>query len=122
LTWDNFGRQFMASYCTSCHSSLLLHPSERHGAPTYHDFDTLFGVMEVAVSRPDHIDEQSGWGPNAHNNFMPGEGTGGRCPSIPGGPLDEDCPLPTGEERVELAQWIACEKDRPHDFVDAGVD
>ena len=41
---------------------------------------------------------------------------------IPGGSLDKDCTQPTGEERTELAQWIACERLRPHDFIDAGVD
>jgi hypothetical protein len=99
----------MTKYCTNCHSSDLTH-SERNGAPIYHDFDTLLGVLEV----PDHIDEQTGWGPNAHNNFMPGEGTGGRCPSVKGGQLDEACPEPTAEERTNLAQWIACERLRDH--------
>lgn len=116
LTWDNFGHDFMFKYCTNCHSSDLTH-SMRNGAPIYHDFDTLLGVLEV----PDHIDQQTGWGPKAHNNFMPGDGTNGRCPSAKGGPLDEDCPEPSGEERTNLAIWIACERDRPHDFVDAGV-
>lgn len=109
LTYENFGQAFMATYCTNCHSSDLLH-SQRNGAPIYHDFDTLLGVLEV----PDHIDEQTGWGPNAHNNFMPGDGTGGRCPSVKGGPLDEDCPQPTAEERTNLSQWIACERLRDH--------
>jgi hypothetical protein len=109
LTYDNFGQAFMTHYCTNCHSSDLTH-SQRNGAPIYHDFDTLLGVLEV----PDHIDEQTGWGPNAHNNFLPGDGTSGRCPSVKGGPLDEDCPEPTSEERTNLAQWIACERLRDH--------
>jgi hypothetical protein len=120
LTWSNFGHDFMFKYCTNCHSSTLTDPSQRNGAPTFHDFDTLLGVHEV----PDHIDEQAGWGPKAHNNFMPGAGTGGRCPSQLGGPLDEACPEPTGDERTNLAQWIACEKKR-NDLTltpDAGVD
>ena len=118
LTWDNFGHDFMFKYCTNCHASDIPH-SQRNGAPIYHDFDTLLGVLEV----PDHIDQQTGWGPNAKNNFMPGAGTNGRCPSTKGGPLDEPCPEPTGEERTNLAQWIACERLRPHDFTaDAGVD
>ncbi len=54
---------------------------------------------------------------------MPGDGTNGRCPSVPGGPLDEECPTPNGEERTHLAQWVACERLRPHDFyLDGGVD
>ncbi len=109
LTWDNFGHDFMFTYCTNCHSASLPY-AQRNGAPVYHDFDTLIGVVEV----PDHIDAQAGWGPNAKNNFMPGGGTGGRCPSVAGGPLDEDCPEPTGDERTKLAQWIACERLRPH--------
>jgi hypothetical protein len=116
LTWDNFGSAFMAKYCTSCHSSLLTN-SHRNGAPYLHDFDTLLGVMRIDEPTSDHIDEQAGWGPAAHNNFMPGE----RCPSVPGGRLDEDCIQPSGEERTNLAVWLACEQDRPHDFVDAGV-
>lgn len=111
LTYDNFGQAFMVKYCTNCHSSDLPH-SERNGAPIYHDFDTLEGVLEV----PDHIDEQAGIGPKASNHFMPGDGTGGRCPSMKGGPLDEDCPEPTDEERTNLAVWIACERLRPHTF------
>jgi hypothetical protein len=113
LTYDNFGKPFMDKYCTWCHDSHL--PlSKRNGAPLYHDFDTLEGVLEV----PDHIDEQAGWGPKAHNDFMPGS----RCPSVQGGPLDTNCKQPTGEERTNLALWIACERNRPHNFTDAGVD
>jgi hypothetical protein len=109
LTWDNFGHDFMFKYCTNCHASSLPH-SQRNGAPIYHDFDTEIGVIEV----DDHVDEQAGWGPNAQNNFMPGGGTNGRCPSVAGGALDEACPEPTSEERTKLAQWIACEKVIPH--------
>jgi hypothetical protein len=117
LTWDNFGQGFMAKYCTSCHSSLLTN-SHRNGAPYLHDFDSLYGVMRIDGPRSDHIDEQAGWGPKAQNNLMPGA----RCPSVPGGGLDEDCVQPTGQERTNLAVWLACEQGRPHDFVDAGVD
>jgi len=107
----NFGKTFMETYCTNCHLSTL--PlSKRNGAPLYHDFDSLLGIMEVT----NHIDQQTGIGPNAHNTFMPGAGTGGRCPSEPGGPLDEDCLQPTDQEREDLAVWIACEVDRPHNF------
>jgi cytochrome c5 len=112
----NFGKTFMDRYCINCHdSSLPL--SKRNGAPLFHDFDTLIGVIEV----PDHIDEQTGIGPKAANHFMPGDGTGGRCPSELGGSLDENCPEPTDEERTNLAQWIACERNRTHVLPDAGV-
>ena len=116
LTYDNFGKAFMATYCTNCHSSDLPH-SQRNGAPIYHDFDSLLGILEV----PDHIDEQTGWGPRAQNIFMPGDGTGGRCPSVKGGSLDEACPEPTSAERTNLSVWIACEQKRSHNFIDAGV-
>lgn len=112
LTYDNFGRDFMTKYCTWCHSSELPR-SQRNGAPLYHDYDSLLGVLQT----PDHIDEQAGFGPNAKNEFMPP----GRCPSTSGGALDRDCPQPTAEERTKLAEWIACERNRPHNFVDAGV-
>ncbi len=112
-----FGKRFMDKYCINCHDSTLMHLM-RNGAPLYHDFDTLEGVLEV----PDHIDQQAGSGPKAHNTFMPGAGTNGRCPSTLGGALDEDCPEPTDEERTKLSVWIACERLRTHNFrPDAGV-
>ena len=107
-----FGKRFMDRYCIQCHSSTLTKANERNGAPFYHDFNTLEGVLEV----PDHIDEQTGIGPKASNHFMPGDGTGGRCPSVAGGPLDKDCDEPTDEERQKLAVWIACENARTHVF------
>ena len=114
LTYDNFGKPFMDRYCTWCHDSSLPH-SKRNGAPLYHDFDSLVGVLEV----PDHIDEQAGFGPDAQNKFMPGQ----RCPSVKGGALDTNCAQPTPEERTNLAMWIACERHRTHTFgADAGVD
>ena len=113
LTYDNFGRDFMAKYCTKCHSSELTR-SMRNGAPLFHDYDTLLGVLQT----PDHIDEQAGSGPDATNDFMPPD----RCPSTPGGSLSVDCAKPTAEERTKLSQWIACERNRPHNFNDAGVD
>jgi hypothetical protein len=103
LTYDNFGRAFMTQYCTTCHSSGLTR-SQRNGAPLYHDYDTLMGVLQTA----DHIDQQAGYGPEAENDFMPPE----RCPSTPGGPLDRECPRPTADERRQLAEWIACERTR----------
>lgn len=105
LTWDNFGQKFMTDYCTWCHASTLTH-SERNGAPLFHDFDTLIGVLEVA----DHIDEYAGSGPAAHNSAMPTP----QCPSVPGGALDRDCPTPSDAERTNLSMWIACEVLRPH--------
>ena len=113
LTYDNFGRDFMMKYCVHCHSSELTR-SKRNGAPLFHDYDTLLGVLQT----PDHIDQQAGFGPDATNEFMPPD----RCPSTPGGALAVDCRKPTDEERTKLAEWIACERNRPHNFSDAGVD
>jgi hypothetical protein len=114
LTYDNFGKPFMEKYCTWCHDSSLLR-SMRNGAPVFHDFDSLLGILQVEG----HIDQQTGIGPNASNYFMPPD----ECPSTKGGALDTDCAKPTDEERRNLALWIACEKDRPHNFnADAGVD
>ncbi len=107
LTYDNFGKPFMEKYCTWCHDSALTR-SKRNGAPLYHDFDTLLGVLQV----PDHIDQQTGIGPKASNDFMPPD----RCPSVAGGAIAVDCAKPTDEERRQLSEWIACERDRPHTF------
>ncbi len=108
ITYENFGQEFMTKYCTWCHSSELPR-SQRNGAPLYHDYDTLLGVLQTV----DHIDEQAGYGPKAKNAFMPPD----RCPSTPGGPLDRDCPQPTADERTKLAEWLACEPSRAHMFV-----
>ncbi|MBL0219872.1 MAG: hypothetical protein IPQ07_39155 [Myxococcales bacterium] len=107
LTYDNFGKPFMEKYCTWCHAADIPR-SQRNGAPIYHDYDSLLGVLET----PDHIDEQAGSGPDASNDFMPP----GRCPSVAGGSLSKSCAQPTEEERQQLAQWIACERNRPHTF------
>lgn len=105
LTWDNFGQKFMADYCTVCHSSTLSH-AQRNGAPLYHDYDTLMGVLEI----PDHIDQYAGSGPAAQNSAMPPS----ECPSVPGGPLNRDCRQPSEAERANLSMWLACERLRPH--------
>jgi hypothetical protein len=107
LTYENFGTTFMEKYCLHCHASALPR-SQRNGAPLFHDFDDLQGIFVVAG----HIDEQAGIGPAASNSFMPPS----RCPETPGGPLAIDCVQPTDEERRQLAEWLACEVDRPHSF------
>jgi hypothetical protein len=105
LTWASFGQPFMTEFCTSCHSSTLAH-ADRNGAPLYHDYDTLMGVLAI----PDHIDSFAGAGPAADNTLMPPA----RCASTPGGPLDRDCPQPSEQQRRDLSVWIACERKRPH--------
>ena len=86
LTYENFGRPFMESYCTRCHHSALM-GDDRMGAPTFHDFDTLFGIRAVS----NHVDETSASGPAATNDSMPPNGA-----------------KPTLEERQRLGEWIAC--------------
>ena len=105
LTWENFGQQFMTTYCNDCHASTLKH-ADRNGAPLYHDYDTLMGVLYI----PDHIDSYAGSGPSATNTRMPPS----ECPNTPGGALGRSCPVPTEAERTNLSLWIACERNRPH--------
>ncbi len=87
LRYANFGQQFMATYCTRCHSSTLA-GAARQGAPAFHDLDTLDGVRMIA----DHVDETAGSGPAATNESMPPSGT-----------------RPSLAERQMLAEWIACQ-------------
>ena len=86
LTYANFGQQFMTNYCTDCHSSTKT-GSARHGAPAFHDYDTVEGVRATI----DHVDENAAAGPNAVNTLMP-----------------EDDPRPTEQERRQLGEWLAC--------------
>ena len=86
LTYANFGQPFMEAYCTQCHDSALMGEA-RMGAPSFHDFDTIFGIRAVAP----HIDEVAAAGPAATNEGMP-----------------EDDPKPTLLERQQLGEWIAC--------------
>ena len=86
LTYNNFGKAFMQSYCTRCHSSDLT-GAARNGAPTFHDFDTLSGIKAVS----NHIDETTAAGPASVNEGMP-----------------EDGAKPTLTERQQLGEWIAC--------------
>jgi uncharacterized membrane protein len=76
----------MDSFCTRCHATALV-GAARQGAPSFHDFDTLFGIKVVA----DHIDETTASGPAATNTSMP-----------------PDSPKPSLEARQQLGEWIAC--------------
>jgi hypothetical protein len=86
LSYDNFGKPFMEKYCTGCHSSELT-GAARHGAPSFHDFDTLYGIKAVS----NHIDETTAAGPASINTGMPPKS-----------------PIPTKMERYQLGEWIAC--------------
>lgn len=88
----------MEKYCTRCHSSELK-GSARNGAPLYHDFDSLLGILVVA----NHVDEYTAAGPEAVNEMMPPDGI-----------------EPTLEERTQLGEWLACELIRVNDRADAG--
>lgn len=86
LTYEEFGRPFMESYCLRCHSADVT-GGAREGAPADHNFDTLIEVQGLA----EHIDGMAGAGPDATNEIMPiGD------------------PTPTMEERQQLAEWLAC--------------
>jgi len=87
LTYDNFGSSFMRRYCTRCHAATL-GSSERQGAPSDHNFDTLEGLRMTEI---EHIDEQAAAGPDAENTSMPPNG-----------------PTPTTDERRKLGEWLAC--------------
>lgn len=86
LTWENFGKKFMFDYCTRCHHTDL-RGEARHGATSFHDYDTVFGVRATDT----HIDFTTAAGPDAVNMSMPPDGK-----------------KPTLEERQQLGEWIAC--------------
>jgi uncharacterized membrane protein len=92
LTYENFGRAFMATYCTSCHSAGLEGDEARSCAPDDHNFDTL---DEILLYR-EHIDEHAAAGPDAENDAMP----------------PESSRQPTEQERRDLGTWLACEEER----------
>lgn len=93
LTYENFAAPFMTEYCVECHDSAK-RGADRKGAPSFHDFDTYFGIRAVR----DHIDETTAAGPAAINDGMPN--------------TDKK---PTLDERYLLGEWIAC--DLPKDPV-----
>lgn len=86
-SYESFGRSFMASYCTRCHSSAVS-GAARFGAPDDHNFDSLEGVLDAT----EHIDELAAAGPAGINESMPESG-----------------PSPSEAERRRLGEWLACE-------------
>jgi uncharacterized membrane protein len=86
LTYENFGRTFMTTYCTRCHSSAVT-GEMRQGAPADHNFDSLAGIVDMA----EHIDEHAAAGPDSVNTAMP--------------PSD---PKPMADDRRKLGEWLAC--------------
>ena len=86
LTYQNFGRPFLESYCFRCHG-LHVTGEARQGAPVDHMFDTALDCWIDA----NHIDQRTGSGPLATNEQMPPDG-----------------PFPTVEERRKLSLWLSC--------------
>ena len=81
LSYESFGAPFMATWCTTCHSSALPE-AERAGAPLGVDFDSL----EAIRARADRV-----WARAAgHNNTMP---------PVAG---------PSEDDRLLLGEWLAC--------------
>lgn len=87
VTYESFTRGFMQSYCTRCHSTSL-RSSERQGAPSDHNFDTLEGLRDTEI---EHIEQQAAGGPSGVNDAMP-----------------PTAPKPSDEERRKLGEWLAC--------------
>lgn len=93
LTYENFGRQFMTTYCTGCHSSNLSGSEARQCAPSgAHNYDTLALIMGDV----DHVDRYAAAGPSSVNNVMP----------------PKDSMIPTEQERRDLGTWLACELEK----------
>lgn len=80
LTYDNFGRDFFAHNCQTCHGQPT---ADRKGAPGDYDFGTLDAVRTYK----DRIFARAA----ADNTTMP--------------PGRDD---PPREERDKLAEWLAC--------------
>jgi uncharacterized membrane protein len=80
LTYDNFGGEFLQTYCNGCHSS---EAGNRHGAPEAYRFDTLDEVHQ----RAPRIFVRAA-GPNT---------------TMPPGPND-----PPVAQRDQLAEWLVC--------------
>lgn len=87
LTEQNFGRAFLDSYCTRCHSSTRS-GAARNGAPEGLDWDRI----DVVRANADPMNEEAGANADGSvNREMP--------------PND---PRPSDAERRQLAEWLAC--------------
>ncbi|QSQ21515.1 c-type cytochrome [Pyxidicoccus parkwayensis] len=87
LTEQNFGRAFLDTYCTRCHSSTLT-GAARNGAPVGFDWDRIESVRLHAKQ----MNEEAG--ANAD------------------GSVNRDMPLndprPSDDQRRQLSEWLAC--------------
>jgi hypothetical protein len=82
LTYESFGKAFLASYCQRCHSATQM-GSDRHDAPPGINFDDQPTVASLAARI---------WGQAGDSNT-----------TMPAG-----APFPTLEERARLGEWLAC--------------
>jgi uncharacterized membrane protein len=80
ITYDSFGRQFLASNCNICHAA---DSPNRQGAPATFTFDTLDQVL-------------------SHRDRIYDRATGDR-PTMPPGPGK-----PAASDRQQLAEWLTC--------------
>ncbi len=80
LTYESFGRDFMASNCQTCHGAT---PYDRKGAPSGYDFGSHDDVKK--------------WKTRIFSRAAADNVT------MPPGPDD-----PPEAERVKLAEWLAC--------------
>jgi hypothetical protein len=87
LTYETFGRDFMTRYCVRCHSAELS-SSQRNGAPSDHDFDTLQGIQATEL---EHIAAMAAATPTRVGTLMPPNGD-----------------MPSRAEREALGAWLAC--------------
>ncbi len=87
LTEQNFGRAFLDTYCTRCHSSTLT-GAARNGAPVGFDWDVIAAVRTHA----EEMNEEAGANADGSvNREMP---------------LND--PRPSDAERRQLSEWLAC--------------
>lgn len=82
ITYDTFGRGFLATYCDGCHGSAV---TERQGAPDDVVFDTRDGALEWA----DRILERS----------APADGSVATMPPVGG---------VTPDDTDRLIVWLTC--------------
>ena len=81
------------------------------------------GEMQAHMLRLDGLGEKlakvAGLKPQELPSATANAGRGGAATA--GAPLSIDCPRPTLAERQQLSVWLACERERDHPLVDAGV-
>ena len=82
LTYDNFGKAFVESYCVACHSSEKT-GFARKGAPKAYNFDSVDGIMAELKDVIKHA--------TVKNDMPPAP------------------PKPSDEERAKAKAWLECE-------------